>query len=29
MTAMQAAIGRIQLGKCAGWVAARRGRAQA
>ncbi len=29
MTAMQAAIGRIQLGKCAGWVAARRERAQA
>ncbi|MCJ9710376.1 DegT/DnrJ/EryC1/StrS family aminotransferase, partial [Bordetella hinzii] len=29
MTAMQAAIGRLQLGKCAGWVAARRERAQA
>ncbi len=29
MTAMQAAIGRIQLGKCADWVAARRERAQA
>ncbi|AZY50415.1 DegT/DnrJ/EryC1/StrS family aminotransferase [Bordetella avium] len=27
MTAMQAAIGRIQLGKCAAWVAARRERA--